>query len=105
MLDSSTWTITNAKAYDNVDGRQKQIYELSYTITGTKNGITDSMSDTIKVNYNPEGEWVAYEDLNEEILRGWAQTIMNKEAEERILEARIDAKAASVVSGLPWQSA
>ena len=102
MLSTSTWTITNMKAYDNVDGRQKQVYEVSYTITGSKNGVTDSMSDTIKVNYNGEDEWVAYEDLTEDVLRSWVLKLMNKEAEERILEARIDAKAAQTVSGLPW---
>ena len=102
MLATSTWTITNAKAYDNVDGRQKQIYAISYTITGTKNGVTDSMSDTCQINYNAENDYVAYEDLNEDVLRSWVLKAMNKEAEERILEARIDAKAAQTVDGLPW---
>jgi hypothetical protein len=102
MLDNSTWTITNTKAYDVVDGRQKQIYAISYTITGTKGGVTESMSDTCLVSYNPENEYVAYESLTEDILREWVLKTMNKEAEERILEARIDAKASQLVTGLPW---
>jgi hypothetical protein len=102
MLTTSTWTITGTKAHDAVDGRQKQIYAISYTITGEKNGVTDSMSDTCLVSYNPDESYLAYEDLTEDILREWVLRIMNKAAEERILEAKIDSKASQTIEGLPW---
>jgi hypothetical protein len=104
MLSKSTWTITGTKAYDNVEGRVNQIYAISYTITGEKNGVSGSMSDTCSVRYNPENEYVAYEDLTEDILRGWVLTIMNKETEERILEAKIDSQSSQTVEGLPWNN-
>jgi hypothetical protein len=102
MLTTSTWTITDTKAHDNVDGRQKQIYAISYTISGEKNGVTGTMSDTCQVSYNPDNEYIAYEDITEDILREWVLSIMHKESEERILEAKIDAQASQTVSGLPW---
>ena len=104
MLTTSTWTITGTKAYDEVDGRQKQIYAISYTISGEKNGASGFMSDTCQVSYNPDNEYVPYESLTEETLRDWVLSIMNKEAEERILEAKIDAQSSQTISGLPWQS-
>ena len=102
MLTTSTWTITGTKAHDVVDGRQKQIYAISYTINGEKNGVTDSMSDTCLVSFNPDDDFVAYEDLTEDILREWVLKIMNKAAEERILEAKIDSKSSQTIDGLPW---
>ena len=102
MLTTSTWTITDTKAHDLIDGRQKQIYAISYTITGEKNGVSGSMSDTCLVSFNPDSDYVPYEELTEDILRGWVLKIMNKEAEERILESKIDAQASQTVSGLPW---
>lgn len=104
MLTTSTWTITEAKAYDNVDGRQKQIYAISYTISGEKNGVSGSMSDTCLITYNPENEYIAYENLTEDILRSWVLKTMNREAEERILESKIDAQTSQTVTGLPWNN-
>jgi hypothetical protein len=103
MLSTSTWTITGTKAYDVVDGRQKQIYAISYTITGEKNGITGSMSDTCLVTYNPENEYIPYESLTEELLRQWVLCIMNKDTEERILESKIDSQSSQTITGLPWE--
>ena len=60
------------------------------------------MSDTCLVNYNADDDFVAYEDLTEDILREWVLKIMNKAAEERILEAKIDSKNSQTVEGLPW---
>jgi hypothetical protein len=104
MLTTSTWTVTSTKAYDNVDGREKQIYAISYTIAGEKNGQSGSMSDTCLISYNPENEYVAYENLSEDILRDWVLKTMNKEAEERILEAKIDAQTSQTITGLPWNT-
>jgi hypothetical protein len=104
MLTTCTWTITDVKAYENVDGREKQVYAISYTIAGEKNGLTASISDTCPVNYLPGGQWIPYEELTEDILRSWAQSIMHKETEEKILESKIDAQASQVVSGLPWNT-
>lgn len=102
MLSTSTWTITGTKAHDVVDGRQKQIYAISYTITGEKNGVTESMSDTCQVGFDPDADYVAYEDLTEDILREWVLKIMNRASEERILEAKIDSKSSQTIDGLPW---
>ena len=104
MLSTSTWTITGTKAHDSIDGRTNQIYAISYTITGTKDGKTGTMSDTCSVTYNPETEYVAYADLTEDILRSWVLSIMNQATEESILEAKIDTQNSTTVEGLPWSS-
>jgi hypothetical protein len=104
MLSTSTWTITGTKAHDVVDGRNKQIYAISYTITGTKNNVTDSISDTCLVSYNPDANYIPYENLTADILVGWVTTIMNKQTEESILEAKIDTQSSQTISGLPWSS-
>ena len=90
MLSTSTWTVTGTKAHDSIDGRQKQIYAISYTITGEKDGKTGSMSDTCLINYNPNNDYVAYENLTPDVLVGWVLNTMNRQAEEAILESKID---------------
>jgi hypothetical protein len=110
MAATYTWAFTSVKTKtegDNIDA----VVQTYWTKTGTdedgNTGVFSGATPFTSVDV-PEGEFVAFSDLTEEIVLGWIQGVFvdNEPYENHVNEQiakQIDAKKNPVVEkDLPW---
>jgi hypothetical protein len=110
MAVTYTWAFTSVKTKtegDNIDA----VVQTYWTKTGTdedgNTGVFSGATPFTSVDV-PEGEFVAFSDLTEEIVLGWIQGVFvdNEPYENHVnaqIAKQIDAKKNPVVEkDLPW---
>ena len=75
-----------------------------WRVTAQDGDYTASSYGTQSFTPDPESpDFVAFEDLTEEIVLGWVKGAMDTEALEAGLASQIEAqKAPTTVTGMPW---
>lgn len=110
MAITYTWKVTSVKTKtegDNVDA----VVQTYWTKTGTdedgNTGVFSGATPFTSVNV-PEGEFVAFEDLTEEVVLNWIKAVVVDSYEQHVNEQiakQIDAKKNPVEEkSLPWAS-
>jgi hypothetical protein len=80
------------------------VFTVHYNV-GAIEGIYQS-STYGTTSYTPSETYMPYEDLTQEIVVGWVQATLGKDAVEANLQSQIDALKAPVQeSGVPWATA
>ena len=106
-----TWELTNLKR-KNTDTIQNIIVQTNWKKIGTdENGNIGSFSGAtpFELSTVDPDNFVSYEDLTEEMVLGWIQSVVigsyEEHVNERIAEQieAIVSPVVSVTSGFPWQ--
>jgi hypothetical protein len=79
------------------------VVTVHYRVSATEDNYVASTYGTVGFSEQPEGGFVPFEQLTEEMVIGWVQGSLGKDAVEASLASQIEAqKAPKQVSGLPW---
>ena len=97
MANIYSWHISQFNAKIEEDGHQNVIYEIifSYRLSnGEENPIQVQVDDMCRIEYNPEGDFIPYEDLTKEIVVGWIESIVDvaalKEVVDNLMEQQLN---------------
>ena len=115
MAVTYTWTVTGLKIRNqtNVDGvvLNNAVVQTYWKKTGTdENGNTGTFRGTTPFTAVsvPEGEFVAFESLTEEIVLGWIQDVVIGSYEEHVnaqIQKQIDQHINPIrQADLPWDN-
>lgn len=91
----------------NQNGNDNVVFNVHWSFIGEdENGNTASMIGVQGVEHNPEGEFIAFDDLTEEIVIGWIEPLMNVEAFKGNIDNQLSEIAAptKITLQLPSQS-
>ena len=98
------WNCKTVDARPLEDGEVDVVYNIHWRVTGTSDelrpdGTTYSSTNigTQPVTWNPEGTFVPFEDLTNEIVVGWTQAAMGEEQVANI-EASIEKQINSLIT-------
>jgi hypothetical protein len=105
-----TWELTNLKR-KNTDTIQNIIVQTNWKIGTDENGNVGSFSGAtpFELSTVDPDNFVSYEDLTEEMVLGWIQSVVIGSYEEHVNEKiaeqieAIVSPVVSVTSGFPWQ--
>jgi len=79
------------------------VVTVHYRVAAIDGDYTAETYGTVGFSEQPDGTFVPYEDLTEEIVVGWVQGSLGKDVVEGSLASQIEAKKAPTqVPGLPW---
>ena len=100
-MTTFTWTIANLEYNNDAD---QGVVVAHWRVTGTDGDHSASAYGTQSFTPDPTADgYVAYADLTEEMVIGWVQNAVDKDATEASIAAKIEAqKAPATLSGLPW---
>ncbi|NBP03778.1 MAG: hypothetical protein EBU90_27500 [Proteobacteria bacterium] len=106
-----TWQLTSLKRKDTTDIKNIVVQTYWKKIGTDENGNTGEFSGATPFDLSTvdANNFVKYEDLTEEIVLGWIQSVVVGSYEEHVnekIEEQIDAKVnpvTEVTSGFPWQ--
>ena len=108
MAITYTWKVTSVKVKDEGDNTDA-IVQTFWTKTGTddngEQGTFSGATPFTSVDV-PEGDFVDFADLTEEIILGWIQAVVVDEYENHVnqqIQKQIDQRAI-VEKDLPWAS-
>lgn len=111
MSVTYTWKITGLKARDE-GGHTNAVVQTYWQKVGTdENGNQGTFSGATPFSAAdvPAGQFIPYEDLTEEIVLGWIQSVVVGGYEEHVngqIQKQIDAAVNPIVDpGLPWAPA
>ena len=95
------WTVPLTEYTNDAD---KGIVVCHWRATVTDGDYTASSYGTCGFTPDPESpDFVAFEDLTEEIVLGWVQNALDTDAMEANLASQIEAqKTPATLSGMPW---
>jgi len=100
----ATWTIANLER--NVADGGVTVAHWRVTESETVGDVTYSASSYGTVGFTPDAsadDFVAYDDLTEEVVMGWVWTEVNQEETEAALTANIEGQKNPVsADGMPW---
>jgi hypothetical protein len=111
MSVTYTWKVTGLKARDE-GGHTNAVVQTYWQKIGTdENGNQGTFSGATPFSAAnvPAGQFVPYEELTEEIVLGWIQSVVVGSYEEHVngqIQKQIDAIVNPIVDpGLPWAPA
>ncbi len=104
----ATWTISNLKRNVSDGGVTVAHWRVteSETVGTGDDAVTYSASSYGTVGFTPDAsadDFVAYDDLTEEVVMGWVWESVNQEDTEAALTANIEGQKNPVsADGMPW---
>ena len=104
----ATWTIANLERNVSDGGVTVAHWRVteSETVGTGDDAVTYSASSYGTVGFTPDAsadDFVAYDDLTEEVVLGWVWTEVNQADTEAALTANIEGqKNPTSVDGMPW---
>ena len=108
MAMTYTWKVTSVKVKDEGDNTDA-VVQTYWTKTGTddngEQGTFSGATPFTSVDV-PDGEFVAFADLTEEIILGWIQAVVVDEYENHVnqqIQKQIDQRAIAE-KDLPWST-
>ena len=100
----ATWTIANLERDIATGGVQVAHWRVTESETVGDDAFTASAYGT--VGFTPDAsadDFVAYDDLTEEVVMGWVHAEVDKDATEAALTANIEGQKNPVsADGMPW---
>ena len=104
MAATFNWSIANTERYLDTGG----IFVVHWRVTAeeTVGDVTYTASSYGTVGFTPDADaddFVAYDDLTEEVVLGWVWESVNQEDTEASLTANIEGQKNPVsADGMPW---
>lgn len=105
MANTYNWNIHALDAKVSQNDNEKVIYTIHYTFNATDpdaetvspmagglSNVSASTMGAIGVEYNPESEFIAYDDLTKEIIVSWLEAELNVDEMKSSLDAQIEEK-------------
>ena len=105
MANTYDWNIYALDAKVSQDDKEKVIYTIHYGFTatdpdseiegpmiGSTYNVMASTMGAIGLDYNPESDFIAYEDLTKDIIVSWLEAKVDVDVLKANLDAEIEAK-------------
>ena len=100
----ATWTIANLERNVADGGVTVAHWRVTESETVGEDTFTASAYGTVGFTPDPDADdFVAYDDLTEEVVMGWVHAEVNQEETEAALTANIEGQKNPVsADGMPW---
>ena len=111
MAIETTWKIEDMKAHTSNDG----VFEAAWILWATREEkYVTEISGVVEFNPNPsDSDFIAYNDLTEDIVIEWVQNVVGKEEAEQLVIDKLnklhpiidEENPQTVKDGIPWAAA
>ena len=108
MAVTYEWVIDGVNAYPVQDKRVNQVHTIHWRLNGM-DGYSATQYGSVAVQYDPESDYIPYEDLTKDDMVAWVLSSLGDEEVTRLKDAvaaEINARKnpTSVSLELPWNN-
>lgn len=111
MAIETTWKIEDMKAHTSNEG----VFEATWTVWATREEkYVTEINGVVEFNPDPnDADFTAYDDLTEDVVIGWVQTVIGKDEAEQLATDKLnklhpiinEENPQTVKDGIPWATA
>jgi hypothetical protein len=99
-----TMKVTGLDVQPSLDGKTNVVHRANWTLSATDGVKTFTYPGKTSIPYNPNGEWLEYGSLDEDVVLGWISRLSAGEilAVRASLALNFNATADVRTEPLPW---